>query len=333
MFAYAALQTPTTRPLFYFYDDEFDKLDWTIEPQESFELLMEIRAKQLREKYDRLVLFFSGGTDSITIYNTYKRLNIHLDEIVITYHEDDNYGHTTKCVQWLKDNIYDPLTVITALSRDGHPSRYESFKDDFLIDNSVRYVFNTFNGTYESIRNVKNSPTFKNSNSVIILGLEKPHIMFKDNAWYTTHLDKIYAPFLNIDSTEWFFITPDLPQLHLKQTHLLKRFAQQFVNPPTTWFSSLFGDQSWQNLALLGKWTGRDDNISLTNAINQKAFNKKNIRLLQDSEQIGIKKFLNGLSAIEIDSTIMTYMKNNNLLPESNDISKYNGIYSKWYKI
>jgi hypothetical protein len=333
MFAYSALNTPSTRPLFYFYDDEFDKLDWTIEPQESFELLMEIRAKQLREKYDRLVLFFSGGTDSITIYNTYKRLNIHLDEIVITYHADDNYGHTTKCVQWLKDNIYDSTTVITALSRDGYPVRYESFKDDFLVDNSFRYAVNTFNGTYESMCKIQELPRFKNNNSVIILGLEKPHIFFKDDAWYTSHLDKLFAPFLNIAATEWFFITPDLPQLHLKQTHLLKRYAQQFINPTSNWISSLFGDVNWQNLALIGKWTGRDDNISLNNLMTQKAFNKKDVRLLQDPETIGIQKFLNGLSAVEADKTILTYMKNNNLFPESNDISRYSGIYSKWYRI
>ena len=333
MFAYAALHTPNTRPLFYFYDNEFAKLDWTIEPQESFELLMEIRAKQLREKYDRLVLFFSGGTDSITIYNTYKRLNIHLDEIVIGYHEDDRYGHSTKCVQWLKDNVYDTSTLITVLSRDGYPVRYESFTNDFLIDNSFRYAVNTFNGTYESMCKIQELPRFKNSNSVIILGLEKPHIIFKDNVWYTMHLDKLFAPFLNIESTEWFFITPELPQLHLKQIHLLKRYAQQFVNPTTYWFSSEFGNQNWETLALLGQWTGRDANISMNNAMTQKPFSGKDIRLLQDPESKGIRNFLNGLSAVEADKTIVTYMKNNNLFPKSNDISRYNGIYSKWYKI
>lgn len=333
MFAYAAERTPNTIPSFNFYDEEFSRLDWAVEPQESFDQLLELRARQLREKYNRLVLFFSGGTDSVTIYNTFKRLNIRLDEIVVTYHEDDTFGHSPKCVQWLKDNIYDQTTIITPLSRDGYPAQYESYRDDFLIDNSFRYAVNTFNGTYESMCRVQNSSRFKNSNSVIILGLEKPHIVFKDNTWYTTHLDKLFAPFLNLNSTEWFFITPDLPQLHLKQIHLLKRYAQQFVNPTTTWFSSEFGSSSWQNLALLGKWTGRDDNISFNNLIHQKSFNNKDIRLLQDPESTGIKKFLNGLSAVEADNSIVTYMKNNHLYPKSNDISRYNGIYSKWYKI
>lgn len=333
MFSYAALHTPNTATSFYFYDKEFASLDWATEPSESFELLMETRARQLREKYNRLVLFFSGGTDSVTIYNTYKRLNIHLDEIVIGYHEDDSYGHSAKCVQWLQDNIYDSTTVITALSRDGYPVRYESFKDDFLVDNSFRYAVNTFNGTYESIRQIQDSAVFKNNNSVVILGLEKPHVFFKDGAWYTAHLDKLFAPFLNIDSTEWFFITPELPELHLKQVHLLKKYAQQFVNPSTYWVSSLFGDHSWQNLALLGQWTGRDANISLNNAMTQKLFCRKDIRLLQDPGSKGIQKFLNGLAAVETDNTILTYMKNNSLFPESNDISRYCGIYSKWYRI
>ena len=55
---------------FYCNDAENDLLDWTQEPPETFEKLMDQHAHNLRNKYERLVLAWSGGTDSHTIIYT-----------------------------------------------------------------------------------------------------------------------------------------------------------------------------------------------------------------------------------------------------------------------
>jgi hypothetical protein len=49
---------------FDFNSDLFSTIDWSIEPSESLDKLYANRARQLREKYDYIVLVYSGGIDS-----------------------------------------------------------------------------------------------------------------------------------------------------------------------------------------------------------------------------------------------------------------------------
>jgi hypothetical protein len=66
---------------FNFSDNVFQKIDWTYEPEFSLDALYKIRAQQLRENFDYLVLMYSGGVDSHQVLNTFMKNNIHLDEI------------------------------------------------------------------------------------------------------------------------------------------------------------------------------------------------------------------------------------------------------------
>ena len=66
-----------------FYDDIFAKYDWTTPSDLSLDELYKQRALQLREQYDHLVLFYSGGVDSGYILKTFLDNNIKIDEIYI----------------------------------------------------------------------------------------------------------------------------------------------------------------------------------------------------------------------------------------------------------
>ena len=102
-FFYASRLSPHDFPRFYVFDDEFKKHDWTKEPEASWYDLLSKRAHQLREKYDVLILAFSGGTDSITIYNTFRKNNIFIDEITIAYQEKEATDIFPKeNVRWLQ---------------------------------------------------------------------------------------------------------------------------------------------------------------------------------------------------------------------------------------
>jgi hypothetical protein len=128
---------------------------------------------------------------------------------------------------------------------------------------------------------------------------------------------------------------------------MLKNYAKQFVNPTTNWVSSVFGDKSPETLALLGKWTGRDPNISIQNAKVQKfwnQFNSYNISesLAQRSEQVpgGIyfdnpqfRNYIKGMTSIQVDNTLKEYMIRMNLRHPSGNLDKYHGIYSKMYEL
>ncbi|NCV50523.1 MAG: hypothetical protein EBW46_12660 [Rhodobacterales bacterium] len=66
------------------FEKEFDKLDLSVEPEESLDYFYLKRCEQLRNEYDHLVLHYSGGHDSHNILETFMFNNIFLDEILIT---------------------------------------------------------------------------------------------------------------------------------------------------------------------------------------------------------------------------------------------------------
>ena len=68
---------------FYCRDSLYDQFNWAVEPEQSLDELMTAHALSLRSQYERVILLWSGGTDSHTIYNIFKRANIRNDEILI----------------------------------------------------------------------------------------------------------------------------------------------------------------------------------------------------------------------------------------------------------
>ena len=53
----SAVQANTV-PSFYFYEDEYNKLDWTNEPTATWDQLCYDRCMQLRTTYKKLSLFY-----------------------------------------------------------------------------------------------------------------------------------------------------------------------------------------------------------------------------------------------------------------------------------
>jgi len=64
-----------------FNDDVFSTHPWHIDTQEDIKKLYKKRAEQIRNKYDYVVIWYSGGADSFTVTNTFRENNIHVDEI------------------------------------------------------------------------------------------------------------------------------------------------------------------------------------------------------------------------------------------------------------
>jgi hypothetical protein len=68
---------------FYWGDDVRDKYDFTKEPTETLDSLIDDRVRLLRSRYRWLCLWYSGGYDSQTILNSFIRTGTRLDEITI----------------------------------------------------------------------------------------------------------------------------------------------------------------------------------------------------------------------------------------------------------
>ena len=59
-----------------YFNDVFFSADWTTEPEISLDELYRIRAQQLRDKYDYIVIFCSGGADSTNVLYSFLKNGI-----------------------------------------------------------------------------------------------------------------------------------------------------------------------------------------------------------------------------------------------------------------
>ena len=77
-----------------FNNNAFNAYNWTIEPDMSLDALYDKRSRELREKYDYIILSYSAGADSHNILMSFIRQNLHIDEIVVNVMEKANSKFT-----------------------------------------------------------------------------------------------------------------------------------------------------------------------------------------------------------------------------------------------
>jgi hypothetical protein len=238
----------------YFQDHIFTKHNWQIEPEESLNELYDKRAKELRKKYDYLILCFSGGSDSFNILESFIRQNIHLDEIVTVYTEYVVNTHAELNVKNKSNSNLSAEHILNTIPRLKYASeKLPKTKITVLDDtNSVMKSIKQFeNEDWIFKRNDHLGPIgpsrfnffeikdlrlkFDKYNSVgIIYGRDKPKIKFRGNQVYTTFSDvalntikaTTHNPdYTNITSEYFYWNSSCLPML-TKQAHVVKRWLE-----------------------------------------------------------------------------------------------------------
>jgi len=209
------------------HDNGFwDKVSWTKEPTQNYLDLLDERCKQLREKYDYLILYYSGGSDTETVLQSFMRSRTHLDEIVINRicfnNNDAPLLDIDLAILKLKNYArFMPGTRITINNID------DKIITDFC--NKERWVDTPFNGTIGMIRRLtvydfaeyNSTKVHAWGNVGQIYGENKPVMSYKDGVWYNKLSGWGIAAAL---IGEWFFTSPDLPELHIKQCHMVKNY-------------------------------------------------------------------------------------------------------------
>jgi hypothetical protein len=349
-FFWAAHNDTHTFPKFNFFDNQFCDINWHQEPQQSWQDLKESRARSLREKYDKLILAFSGGTDSTTVYRVFEKLKIHIDEIVIGYNERNAVGQPKQNVHWILKNHWDKTTKITHYNREKQWLNDSNFLNDeslILPDSSgVPYIHAALSGPQDRFFSEYLRDQYQDSNWCLLFGYEKPHVLKDQAGWWVTHLSKVYQFNTRPDHVEWFFIDPQDPTLHIKQCHLLKNYASKFINPITNWSSVTHGVESSLNYDQICVGAGRDIEISPGISFQAKNFHTKvldfdlaKISNFEDlkTELIGVgdrhylTNFLKPWKSLSVDKTTIDYMVRMQLLKPHDSIQNYHGIWSKKY--
>lgn len=352
-FAWASKNAPHSFPKFVCHDDVFSKYDWTRDPQLNWQQLLNVRATMLRQKYDRLILAFSGGTDSFTAYRVFQDLGLHLDEIIVSY-SHDSVGNAPKQVpKWLIDNHKDSKTKITTWYRQDQTMLSEYARSDWYLANqgSLRRFELALPGSQVQEYLQEN---YGNERWALITGHEKPTVFFKDGRWWATHLDGMFYPSMGWKNLEKFYVTPDLPELHIKQHHLLLNHIKKTkFSIKDGWNSRRdLGKSSVQDYYWYASACGRQIDLLWGMSFDQKTYlDRTRVRsseqvfatdlvrtlepLLEDlsSRQHRLAKlYLDGWRDLESDSTLRDYMTRQGLLTDPKQaIANYHNIWSKFY--
>lgn len=247
----------TNAPIEWDFNDEvFDRYDWTKEPEPgvSIDEYYRRRAQQLRDKYEYIVLMYSGGPDSQTVLDSFLSNNIRLDEIVNvnsydrtqqvegTTHNADFFYNVKPTVEnilkqygnMLKITILDEIDITKKVFKDAKAKSdfYEmlfngiSFPSGWLFRSVwIKYVPHLW------------SKFLEGKKICILYGYDKPSLDVENGKYFSTNYDvwlldseimtSADPDLKNSDLVETFYHTPDFPELTIKQSHLVKQFLER----------------------------------------------------------------------------------------------------------
>lgn len=247
---------------FIYNDDIWEKFDRTLCGKIGLNELYRQRAQQLRDRYDYLVLYYSGGADSHNVLRTFIDNKIKLDEICVKWPDalrdgkfyTPNVGDKSTAnfwsewnfsirpvLEWVSKNTTIKINIIDPLKNYGQID-VESIIDVVDHDrNPGAIILNNF------ISNANTDFDFKVGN---IYGIDKPLLVLKDNQ---IHLFFSDFPFTTLsknsivqDSAECFYWAPDFPLLTYEMAH---RVANVYKSNPI-WIEYL----RWGNPDITGQF-------------------------------------------------------------------------------
>lgn len=246
-----------------FNNEIFDSCDWSLEPEETLKELYFKRARELREKYDYIIISFSGGSDSNNVVESFLQQGLHIDEIVSNWSFDisesflDFSGNnrnasnnnaefklnTTHRIESIR--LRSPNTKITvndtskfllnSLMMKDDPSWIEDRNDVVNVTGVINY-----NMLYHSqIRKTLD----KNIKIGFIVGIDKPRLKIQNNKLYLFFQDKaVNMTTINehlIDYTntnvELFYWDPSCVDMLKKQAHTIRKLIRFNPNLKQIW--------------------------------------------------------------------------------------------------
>lgn len=231
-------------------DDIFDQYNWSVEPTKNLQTLYAERALQIRNRYDYLVLHFSGGSDSAQIIETFIDNNIHLDEVLIRGSISQSpdkkgvvpaYEQYSECLsqslplaQWIKENrmphlkitVVDTVPLINAYYKN-NKNWVEKGIGALTPANIVKSNLDHLSPHYKELAD-------QGKKVAHIVGVEKPKIFKHNNYFYTQYLDKRFIEWTCVRNDgsdypqyiELFYWGKHAVELQIKQLHVVKNYIK-----------------------------------------------------------------------------------------------------------
>ena len=244
-----------------FNDEAFGSVDWTKEPDVDLWEMYKARARQIRESYDYVVLFFSGGSDSTNILKAWIEADCKIDEVANLW----NYDATKNKQDYMNAEInHVAMPIIQNLKDRGYDFKYRLIDISQLCVDWIRHIdldYNYFVNYHYSPNNPSKSllrekiPDYVNlinsgKSLCFVWGVEKPNIFYHHSGQYYFQFFDKFDGNISVYTQrkipegwydELFYWTPDMPELIVKQAHTVANFVktcdlQEFYSPKYSQF-------------------------------------------------------------------------------------------------
>jgi len=232
---------------FSFLEDFYKDLNWTSEPQQSWNELCVQRAMEIRQRYKKIKLMFSAGRDSGHVFRVFENAGLHIDELVLPYspyhpHRNWEHHHVVKPIaeELCRRN---PGMIMREICQD--KSWYERIwkQDQWLTERShQRCMMFT---SYEWNDLIEQDLDFQSGTCGYINGLEKPRIKIIDGNYVCQFIDTTiqFSP-IGVSNVEYFYWAPEMPTLFLKQAWMLVNHLESKYPGCTAEFVDTFQNTS-----------------------------------------------------------------------------------------
>lgn len=239
-------QNGNPKVYYYFHNHVWENVDKTLLGKIPLTTLYKERAQQLRDKYNYLVLHYSGGSDSHNVLHSFLSNNIKLDEV---------------CIRWAKPLIDGKLYTANTTDKS---ARNSSSEWDYTIKPTLEYLKqhhpdikinivdygSNLSERFQTVEHIENRLKFYNitrgglggtswhidpkteslmsrgdvDNIGHIFGIEKPILYFMDNQIWFQFMDSVWEtaimPRNKIEEkVEAFYWSPELPLLAVEQAY------------------------------------------------------------------------------------------------------------------
>jgi hypothetical protein len=217
----------------HFNDEVFSAYDWSKPITTSIAELYHRRAQQIRERYQKVVVMYSGGYDSHNMLMSFLENGIKVDAVCAFYNslsqdpEDyimiEWYAQTWPRIQALKKQY--PWLEIFRMD-----TSYNCLKlFDLHWDNWLYLGKGMINPSTIGLTHLHEllPQHLRGDQTCLLFGIDKPRVRVHDNKFLFYFLDSAFRPPVSTDSKiEYYYWGPDLPEMLIKQGQIVKQFWQ-----------------------------------------------------------------------------------------------------------
>jgi hypothetical protein len=230
-----------------FHDEIYSKVNWLVEPDLSLNDFYRLRAQQIRESYDYVVVLCSGGGDSTNVAYSFLANNIKVDEIIASaplsglsqwnHQNKDNSADNT-----MSETYYAQLPLIKEIGNsypdvkitiNDYFDHMLNFKTDDWLFRSGEWIHPSSGSRYnfENLTHLRNMAE-SGKKIAFVYGIDKPSLLFDQENNIKLNIadrtinvqrpafDKNYPNVQNV----LFYFAPELPLMQVKQAHVLAKW-------------------------------------------------------------------------------------------------------------